>query len=158
MSRVTLVDRALLGTLSAEARSAPRLRRNRNLHGDLAEPCHRLLNAIEPGSYIVPHRHCEPARDESILAVAGRLGLIVFDDAGAILAKHVIEPGGEAIGVDLPAGTWHTLVALAPGTVMFEAKAGPYAPPSAEDTAPWAPREGDQEAREYVARLEALFA
>jgi cupin fold WbuC family metalloprotein len=158
VSGLTLVDRALLASLSAEARNAPRLRRNRNFHADLSEPSHRLLNAIEPGSYIVPHRHLAPARDESILAVAGRLGLIVFDDTGTVVAKHVIEPGGEAIGVDLPAGTWHSLVALAPGTVMFEAKAGPYVPPSPGDLAPWAPREGDASASAYVARLEALFA
>jgi cupin fold WbuC family metalloprotein len=158
VSAVNLATRAALEALSAEARSTPRLRRNRNFHADLAEPCHRLLNAIEPGSYIVPHRHRTPARDETILAIAGRLGLVVFDDSGAIVAKHVMEPGGDTIGVDLPAGTWHSLVALAPGTVMFEAKAGPYVPPSPEDLAPWAPREGDASASAYVARLEALFA
>jgi cupin fold WbuC family metalloprotein len=148
----------MLAALAAEARGAARLRRNRNFHGDLAEPSHRLLNAIEPGSYIVPHRHRDPARDETIIAVAGRLGVIVFDDAGVIAAKHVLEPCGEAIGVDLSAGTWHSLVALVPGTVMFEAKAGPYVPPSPEDLAPWAPREGEPGSREYGARLEALFA
>jgi cupin fold WbuC family metalloprotein len=154
---LTLVDRALLESLSEEARNAPRLRRNRNFHVDLAEPCHRLLNAIEPGSYIVPHRHRTPARDETIFAVSGRLGLVVFDNAGAVVAKHVLEPGGDTIGVDMPAGTWHSLVALAPGTTMFEAKAGPYRPPSPDDLAPWAPREGDAAAAAYVARLEALF-
>jgi cupin fold WbuC family metalloprotein len=158
VSRVTLVDRGMLEALSAEACGTPRLRRNRNFHGDLAEASHRLLNAIEPGSYIVPHRHRDPARAETIFAVAGRLGLVVFDDAGAIVARHVLEPGGDAIGVDLPPGTWHTLVALAPGTVMFEAKAGPYAPVPPGDLASWAPREGEPGAREYVAWLEGLFA
>jgi len=152
------VDRALLESLSAEARVAPRLRRNRNFHADLAEPSQRLLNAIEPGSYIVPHRHRDPARNETIFAVAGRLGLVVFDDEGSVVATRVLEPGGDAIGVDLPAGTWHSLVALAPGTVMFEAKAGPYAPVPPGDLASWAPREGESGAREYVARLEGLFA
>jgi len=155
---LTLVDRTLLESLSEEARNAPRLRRNRNFHVDLAEPCHRLLNAIEPGSYIVPHRHRTPARDETIFAVAGKLGLAVFDDDGEIVLTKVLEPGGETIGVDMPAGTWHSLVALAPGTVMFEAKAGPYVQPAPEDFAPWAPREGDAAAPAYVTRLEALFA
>jgi cupin fold WbuC family metalloprotein len=157
LSGLTFVDRALLESLSAEARSAPRLRRNRNFHTDLAEPSQRLLNAIEPGSYIVPHRHRDPARDETIFAVAGRLGLVVFDDEGSVVATRVLEPGGDAIGVDLAAGTWHSLVALAPGTVMFEAKAGPYTPHAASDLAPWAPREGEPGASEYVARLEQLF-
>jgi len=158
LTDVMFVDRALLESLSAEARVAPRLRRNRNFHADLAEPSQRLLNAIEPGSYIVPHRHRDPARNETIFAVAGRLGLVVFDDEGSVVATRVLEPGGDAIGVDLPAGTWHSLVALAPGTVMFEAKAGPYAPVPPGDLASWAPREGESGAREYVARLEGLFA
>lgn len=158
MSGVTAIDRALLDALSAEAAAAPRRRRNRNFHVELAETCHRLLNAIEPGSYVVPHRHLDPARDETILCVRGRLGLVVFDDAGGIAATRLLEPGGDSVGVNLPAGTWHSLVALTPGTVMFEAKAGPYVPPSPADVAPWAPREGDASAAAYLARLEGRFA
>ncbi len=157
MSGITAIDRALLDALSAQAAAAPRRRRNRNFHGDLGEPCHRLLNAIEPGSYVAPHRHREPARDETILCVRGRLGVVVFDDAGGIAATRLLEPGGDAVGVDLPAGTWHSLVSLAPGTAMFEAKAGPYVPPSSADLAPWAPREGDASAAAYLAGLERLF-
>ncbi|MCX7893511.1 MAG: WbuC family cupin fold metalloprotein [Burkholderiales bacterium] len=158
MSGVTAIDRALLDALSAAAAAAPRRRRNRNFHGDLAETCHRLLNAIEPGSYVVPHRHLDPARDETILCLRGRLGLVVFDGAGGIAATRLLEPGGDSVGANLPAGTWHSLVALTPGTVMFEAKAGPYVPPSPADLAPWAPREGDAAAAAYAARLERLFA
>jgi hypothetical protein len=50
------------------------------------------------------------------------------------------------LGVDIPHGTWHTLVALASGTVFFEAKAGPYVALSEAERAPWAPAEGSSSA------------
>jgi len=30
------------------------------------------------------------------------------------------------IGIDIPAGQWHTIEVLEPGTVIFEIKDGPY--------------------------------
>lgn len=53
---ITLIDAALLDSVSAEARASPRKRRNRNSHADDDRPCHRLLNAVEPGSYVAPQR------------------------------------------------------------------------------------------------------
>ena len=48
-------------------------------------------------------------------------------------------------------------LALEPGTVFFEAKAGPYLPLAAEEKAPWAPAEGDPGVADYYAGLVALF-
>ena len=42
----------MMDNLSAEAMQNPRLRKNLNLHASYEEPSQRLLNAIEPGSYI----------------------------------------------------------------------------------------------------------
>ncbi|MBI3938478.1 MAG: hypothetical protein HY323_15995 [Betaproteobacteria bacterium] len=42
--------------------------------------------------------------------------------------------------------------------VVFEAKAGPYRPHAPEERAPFAPAEDSPEARDYLARLRALFA
>jgi hypothetical protein len=48
-------------------------------------------------------------------------------------------------------------VALDPGTVFFEAKAGPYAPPAGGDLADWAPAEGSPEASALEREWRALF-
>ena len=53
----TLIDVELLDTVSAAAQTSPRGRKNHNFHTADAAQCHRLLNAIEPGSYVAPHRH-----------------------------------------------------------------------------------------------------
>lgn len=155
---VRLLDGSVLDALSEEARRRPRRRANANLHASDA-PVHRLLNAIEPGSYVRPHRHLAPPKDETVVVVRGALGLVLFDGDGRVSAARLLRAGpGAAFGVDLPAGTVHSFVALEPGTVFFEAKAGPYVAPSGDDVAPWAPAEGDPAAAAFEASLRALFA
>lgn len=155
MSTVRLIDDALLTQISAEAASSPRGRKNFNFHGDNADPAHRLLNAIEPGSYVVPHRHLDAAKDETILALRGELGLVIFDDDGVVVQATRLSATGTACGVDIPHGVYHTVFACAPGTVMFESKGGPFMPLSPEERAPWAPAEGSEGAAEYLRALVA---
>ena len=155
MSRV--IDRRLLDEVSAEARASPRRRKNRNFHASEADASHRLLNAIEPDSYIPPHRHLDAGKDETILVLRGRLGAVFFGEDGEAAQTAVLEPGGAAVGINVPHGVWHTVLALEPGTVFFEAKAGPYAPLAETERAPWAPAESDAGAAAYLARLLALL-
>jgi cupin fold WbuC family metalloprotein len=158
MSSVTVIDQILLDTATAGARAHPRRRRNRNFHAAETAACNRLLNAIEPGSYVQPHRHLEPSKDETMIVVRGRLGLVLFDDNGRMTGWHVLCAQGPAIGVDIPHGAWHTLLALEPGTIFFEAKAGPYRPLTEEERAPWAPAEGSEEAEAALRSWERHFA
>jgi cupin fold WbuC family metalloprotein len=153
---VVLLERADLMRLSGEARLSPRRRRNRNLH-EMDDVVHRLFNAIEPGSYVRPHRHLRPPKVETMVVVSGRLGLLVFDGDGTVRETTVLEAGGEIFGVEVPAGIWHSFVSLAPGTVVFEAKEGPYVPPGGDDSALWSPAEGAPEAATQVAIWHKLF-
>ena len=151
------ITRGAVARLSREAAASPRRRKNRNLHA-MEDPVHRLLNAMEPGTYVRPHRHLHPPKSETALVVAGRIGLLCFDDAGRIVERRVLAGDGDTLGADLPPGAWHSLVALAPGSAFFETKAGPYAPPSEEDLAPWAPSEGSRESALLEREWRALFA
>jgi cupin fold WbuC family metalloprotein len=154
----TWIDAALLTKLAHEAASLPRRRKHHNFHVAGAEGADRLLNAVEPGSYIVPHRHLAPTKDETFVALRGAFGLIFFDEAGVVTDAVRIRAGGDVLGVDIPRGTFHSVVSLEPGSVFFEAKAGPYAPLMQMERAPWAPAEGDPAAAAYLHKLEALFA
>ena len=64
------------GPFTEVARGVPRLRRNANFHKSESEPANRLLNAIEPGSYIRPHRHLDPNKDETMVVLKGSLGML----------------------------------------------------------------------------------
>lgn len=149
------VSAADLAALSAEARSRPRRRANRNLHA-MDEPVHRLLNAVEPGSYVRPHRHLTPPKSETLVAVAGEIGLVLFDEDGNVTEARRLSPAG-FLAADLPAGTWHAIVSLAEGSVFFETKPGPYVAPGPSDLAAWAPAEGSAEGAALEKRLVALF-
>jgi len=155
---ITLIDNALLDQVCAEAAASPRRRKNRNLHPADDHPAHRLLNAMQPDSYIPPHRHLDPDKDETFVVLRGLLGLVLFDDAGHIVRCVKVGAGGAALGVDIPHGTWHTAVALQADTVFLEAKAGPYLPFSATERAPWAPAENTPEASSYLGMLQARLA
>ncbi len=150
-----IIDQRLLDKLTAQALTAPRLRKNHNLHPSDEFCCHRLLNAVEPGAYIRPHRHLDPAKDETFVILRGRMGIFVFDDRGTVIDKTVIAAGEEILAVDIPHGVFHTAVSLESGSVFFEAKAGPYHPLREDELAPWAPAEGSEEAAKYLSGLKA---
>jgi cupin fold WbuC family metalloprotein len=146
-----------LDALSDGARKTPRGRKNLNFHAQLTHPAQRLLNAVEPDSYIRPHRHVDPLRDETFVVLRGAFGVVIFDDFGTVTRRAVITAGGDMIGAHVPAGIYHALVSLEPGSVFFEAKAGPYEPPTDKDFASWAPPEGDVRATAFLEALRALF-
>lgn len=152
-----IIDLKLLDDLSAQAAENPRLRKNFNLHPSDDFCCHRLFNAVEPGSFIRPHRHLDPAKDETFVIVRGRLGVVTFDDSGNVTGKALLEAGGETVAADIPHGIFHTAVSLERGTIFFEAKAGPYIPLTDQEKAPWAPEDGAPEATAYLEFLKGPF-
>jgi len=154
---ITPINQQLLKKLNMEAIASPRRRKNHNFHENNDAQAHRLLNAIEPNSYVTPHKHNDPNKGETIICLSGKLGLIIFDSIGNVEQKLILEAGSETVGVDIPYGTFHTILALKSETVFFEAKAGPFVPIKAEEQAPWAPTEGDDLVTNYLATLHAMF-
>jgi cupin fold WbuC family metalloprotein len=152
-----LIDQSLLNKTCQAATSAERLRKNANFHPSDEFPAHRLINAMQPGSYVRPHRHLDTSKDESIVVLQGRFGYLSFDESGNILEKITLSSGGPIYGVDIPHGTTHTLLALDPDSVFFEAKAGPFIPLSTNEIAPWSPAEGSAEALQLWQEWRARF-
>lgn len=157
VSSSRLIDGATLDALTARAQASPRRRMNDNLHLHDDHPAHRLLNAIEPDSYVQPHRHLDTVKDETILCLRGQFGCILFDDAGAVQSLHRLGAGC-ACGIDIGHGQYHSLVSLESGSIMFEAKSGPYRPLDIGELAPWAPAPGDPAATRYLQWMIARFA
>lgn len=146
-----------LDTLVADARANPRRRRNLNIHSSEQAACQRLFNAIEPDSYVPPHRHLDPAKDETFVWIRGRLGVIEFDTTGRIADIAVLGPA-ESVSVTIPSGAFHAIFALEPGSIFFESKAGPYNPLAPAEKAAWAPAEGSPECAAYLAGLKTMIA
>ncbi|CUW38128.1 conserved protein of unknown function(RmlC-like cupin domain,10-149) [Magnetospirillum sp. XM-1] len=134
-----VIEASELAELSARAAQLPRRRLNLNLHGEPADPVQRMVIAFEPDTYIRAHRH--PAQFETFILLQGRCSLLTFAEDGAV--ERRIELADDATRVvEIPAGTWHSLVSGAPGTQVVEVKPGPYQPTTEADFAAWAPPEG----------------
>lgn len=98
------IDDRLLDELSAAARHNPRLRQNYNFHESFEEPCQCLVNAIESGSYVRPHRRLDLPRPETFIVVRGRVAAFVFRDDGTIGCIVPLAVSGPARGIDIPPG------------------------------------------------------
>jgi cupin fold WbuC family metalloprotein len=149
--------RACLDALSRSAGSSSRRRKNLNFHAEATHPAQRLLNAVEPDSYIRPHRHRDPLKDETFVVLRGAFGLVLFDAHGGVSHSAVIRADGDLIGAHVPGGTYHCLVSLECGSIFFEAKAGPYVAATDKDFAEWSPPEDDARAPDFLEMLRRLF-
>ena len=139
-----IIDSQLLDGLTAQAKVSPRLRMNLDLRHSAQDQSQRMLNAIEPGSVVLIHRHQKTS--ETVIVLRGRVLEEYYDDAGNVTESVVIAPAGDchvavaprndvpvAYALNIPAGQWHTLRALDSGTVILEVKDGPYEPIREED-------------------------
>jgi cupin fold WbuC family metalloprotein len=155
---VTVISASLMSEAIAQSRQSPRRRIICPFHPTASDSLHRMLNAIQPRSYIPPHRHASPPKAESIVVLKGSIGFLSFTDSGSIERTHVLGANRTSFGIDIHPGVFHTFVALEDDTVLFEVKPGPYEKTSDKDFAPWAPKEGTAEAQAYLDQLLRLFA
>ena len=154
---LVVLSRSLVDQVAQASRASPRQRIILPLHKHDTDGLHRMLNVIQPDSYVRPHRHLEPPRTESWVLLRGAAAFFTFEDDGRVRDCLHLEAGGEHFGVDLEPAHYHGLVALVPDTVLFEAKSGPYAPANDKTFAPWSPEEGAAEARDFLLGLREEF-
>jgi cupin fold WbuC family metalloprotein len=153
---VTLLTNDLLGLAQNTARSSSRSRVILPLHKSAGDPLQRMLNAMEPGTYVQPHRHSSPPKAESIVVLAGAICFVMFDEQGNVNLMQDIVAGSPTFGIDVDAGVYHTFLPLVSGTVVFEAKPGPYSAADDKDFADWAPKEGSEGVVCYLEMLSRL--
>ena len=125
-------DNKVLDELTQRAKESPRLRMNLDLRNSPEDGSQRMLNAIEPESVVPIHRH--RTTSEVVVMLRGRAVQYLYDEQGretdaVLLAAGALDGDGvpgAVPGMTISKGQWHKLVALESGTVIFEAKDGPY--------------------------------
>ena len=125
MTKVRVIIKNLLDEVSFQVKASPRLRMNYNFHESLDDKCHRMLNAVEPGTDIPIHRH--PDKDESFILLKGKLRVTTYYDDGSIIEDIILDPLQGSYGVNIDKNVWHTIEALE-SSVLFECKEGPFMP------------------------------
>ena len=119
-----VITQAILYELTEKAKASERLRMNYNFHQSLEDKCHRMLNAVEPGTVVPIHRH--PSKDESFVILRGKVRVTTHNDDGSIIEDVVLSQESGNYGVDIPKNVWHKLESLESGSVIFECKEGPF--------------------------------
>ena len=142
------VSPEILEAKSAEAKSNSRKREILVLHRGDMDPLQRMLNALEPGSYIQPHRHHAPPKPETLILLSGAIAFVPFLEDGTPDAENfvLLHRTKGSLAVDYREGLWHTFFALEPNSVIFEVKPGPYNAATDKEFAPWAPNENAPDA------------
>lgn len=148
-----IISNSLLDELSQKAIASKRKRMNLNFHEEYSDPMNRMLNAFEPGTYVQPHKHENPDKREVFIVLRGRLLLVIFDNTGNPVDFVLLDPQQGNHAIEIPPGVWHSVISLASGTVVYEIKDGPYDQSVDKNFASWAPREGDVDCDNYLARL-----
>ena len=119
-----IIDSTLLDEVSAQAKASPRLRMNYNFHLSLDDKCHRMLNAVEPGTVVPIHKH--PTKDESFVILRGKVRVTTHNDDGSIIEDVVLSQQSGNYGVDIPKNVCYKLESLESGSVIFECKEWPF--------------------------------
>lgn len=127
-----LIDDQLLNEVSKRAQENQRLRMNYNFHEALDSPAQRLLNALQIGTDLPIHRHQHT--DETYILLQGELKVLYYNDKKEVTETVILNPLKGNHGIHIPAGQWHTIEVLAPDSVIFEVKDGPYTPLGDKDT------------------------
>ncbi len=152
---ITNINPLLLAEVQEQAKLSPRKRKNYNFH-HFADPIQRMLQAVEPGSYVRPHRHVTPLKLEVFLILQGWGAAMLFNDQGEMVEVVELNPQKGLFGVEFLPGVIHSLVSFQSGTVFYEVKEGPYVPVADKDFASWAPLEGAPAAKAYQQEMSRL--
>lgn len=118
-----IINDKLLDDLLEQAKTNVRKRVNLDLRNGADDTSQRMLNALQPGSFVDIHRHPDTA--ETVVVLRGAVTEIFYDDKGVECDHYELSPKLGSYALQIPAGMWHTLIPREP-SVIFEAKDGKY--------------------------------
>lgn len=121
-----IIDNKVLDNLTEQAKNNPRLRQAMDLRNSPEDGSQRMLNALEPGTVMPIHRHL--ASSETVIILRGRIRWLFYDEQGRITESTELWSDGDVRMLNVEKGRWHSLECLESGSVLFEAKDGPYHP------------------------------
>ena len=120
------ITQAVLDDLTAQAKQSPKLRKNLDLRNSEEDKSQRILNAVEPGSPEIIHRHRNT--NETVVIVRGHFQELFYNEDGTLQEVIDLIPNGPTVAISVPKGQWHTARAIESGTVVMACKDGAYQP------------------------------
>ncbi len=147
------IDQNLIAGLAGKASNSQRKRINLNFHKEASDPLQRLLNVMQPGTYLQPHKHENPDKREVFIALTGKFLAVEFDEFGNITDSMLLDPANGYFAAEVAARTYHSIICLEPDSAIYELKDGPYDPADDKHFASWAPKEGEDGCGEFINKI-----
>ncbi|MHA7841596.1 MAG: WbuC family cupin fold metalloprotein [Gammaproteobacteria bacterium] len=151
------IDKEAIETLKQEAQKSSRRRAITQLQVPLNDgtgktillsgglsPFQFFSNAIEPNSYVRPHKHPaqgQTPRFEIFLILQGKAKVILFSGDGTITDTMELSRANKNFLYIIPPNTYHSVVTLEKNTVLMEFKNGYYDAETDKKSASWSPSE-----------------
>ena len=139
--------------LLEQAKDSDRKRSHLLLHDNQDCLLHRVVIALQRGTYVVPHNHSESQKEEILFVLQGEVCVVLFNEQGMVLDKQVKSAGELSAFGEYAPGTWHTLYPVSNNAIIIEVKRGPFIPTSPTEFARWAPKEGSPGVNHFLAWL-----
>jgi cupin fold WbuC family metalloprotein len=118
----------------------------------------RMLNFLQPGTYIRPHMHPLDHATESLVLIQGSICFYIFSPEGDVQTSKILRAGSVNSVADIQPRIWHSFTVLEEDTVLFECKLGPYNETKDKIFATWAPAENSEGVKKWLAVLRLLEA
>lgn len=112
----------------------------------------RLINFLQPGTYIRPHLHPLDGASETIILLRGKICFQIFDEQGEVTERITLKAGEPSCMADIVPGVKHNFVVLSPDTVVAEFKNGPYDASTDKQFLDSSPEEGTEEAAKLLVK------
>jgi cupin fold WbuC family metalloprotein len=150
---ISAIGEGELTALKAAVKASAKRRARINAHPDGEDALHEMIIAIDPASYIRPHKH--PGKSEAFHIIEGEVDIVVFTDDGEI--DRVVPLGapgsGRSFYYRMSTPFFHTLIIRSDILIVHEITNGPFRP-EATVFADFAPEESEPEkAAAYQAEL-----
>jgi cupin fold WbuC family metalloprotein len=147
------IDKDFLAPILQKASNSERKRTNYNFHQFAEDTLQRMLNVLNTGTYVRPHKHENPDKREAFIILKGKIVVVEFDNQGNPVENIVLIANSENYGCEIAPKSWHTIICLEDNSVVYEVKDGPYIATIDKNFAPWAPEEGSENAFAYNKKL-----
>ena len=150
---ISAIGESELNALRAAVKASAKRRARINAHPDGEDALHEMIIAIDPTSYIRPHKH--PGKSEAFHIIEGEVDIVVFTDEGEIDRIVPLGPpgSGRSFYYRMSTAFFHTLIIRSDVLIVHEITNGPFRP-SATVFADFAPDDREAEkAAAYQAEL-----
>jgi cupin fold WbuC family metalloprotein len=125
---ISAIGESELNALRAAVKASAKRRARINTHPDGEDALHEMIIAIDPSSYIRPHKH--PGKSEAFHIVEGEVDIVVFKDDGEI--DQIVPLGapgsGRSFYYRMSKPFFHTLIIRSDVLIVHEITNGPFRP------------------------------